>query len=1394
MHAHAHASDALLIEGKRKQRGADSDGKTGKAGGEGDPTRVVNDMSLEVTGVRDGDLVVGIANWVDGTLLRVNLDTEALGADTLSVNAKTLAPVLNDPEYRRDYLTKLRSFSYFQQPRFTEAADPDAALEAWVREHGGTVNKMDTKKFEESRVLTFEVLQIGSTSRFADPEYMDPARLPELMVPGARFTMKEIAAKFKRDTILASVRYWRIVETFEISAGRRDVNGRPVALQNLPRKILVNPARDLVFDLAAGTALDPTEATLPDDGSRVLYSVQLPVDPAHPAMPRRMHVVVEAASLPMPDGTEAQFLKQAWQLSPHNTVRDASYRPKFVSDVRQMHAYMPTPGAHKSMLQKLVRFRPQYVKFWKHHTPELAAGMGIPAGMVLRTVAVHLAFTPGIFVPDLQLSTRGIESLLKRLVVISLEDTYVPPAKHGTLTSIAVAALLARHVVTWMPSDQELTRWLNFATDLIAEPRYYRYDIPRGLKAAPFTISRGTEGLPLVSAILDEMRSFAGDLGLARDIAYGKAQPAQPTMGSNPRPGYMTVEHMVDQHWAPGIALYTPPKLMERLTGSTSGGAEPLRPIMDHIFANMSGVNPRKRSVDFQSDVYPLFYDRPTSKTIQKMQYAALRDMIMPLVDIAPAQDKRDRGYAYELENAWLSGMLGVREVKVRDGRATRALLAGLDPATLEPFVIPRPSRGAAVELSDEVEESGKRAFERLLAAENGLAARALASPPVKDLARLYVYQQDPGAPLLVRSGTRGAWRPWSEVRRGKVRVATLPRLGQSNELRLYGMAGADFHVKTVGVRANANYMLGLTMENTNITINVLERVLQLIDNMATPSRLDMTPISRSGGASSGNPIPSVDDPVVFRFLHTIAGHYPAALQLRPGKLGSFAVPELMVLRNVRARVNARRLALQAAASQLDAPDEDAGGWPRIGDRTGRQIMPHQREAVQLMTTHHDRGERGHFLWLDTGLGKTYIDLVYLGELQTRGTLPPHVVLTGPRETLSSLVREVNAFGLAVDYLPGTLVGAKDAAKRAGPAVEGRLTHRPAKAPVRPYVVTIVEHDDLRRLTDTLGAQAHETLFVFDEMHKFLNQGTQRTSVAMALAHKAREIVVQTATPIVNNEIMTLAPWLRFLVPFPLTPANLWVATQAMIAFTVTTGIATRDITVEATLTPDQRRRYTPLVPAVFGGTAPQFDAALASQAAEILYEATYARLADEVVAYLRRNPRRHRCMVVARTAKDRPILATLLQRRLRAAFPDGAGGPLTRVYEFGSKSQPARSITRADADANSALDCAAYVVHKNQAHGYTLTVANGMFTGVYPSNQANRTQLRGRIDRLGQQYTPLTYTTVFAGFLKNIMENHLTARSLQRALETLQIEVKEGRVQETEPPSSSSDSVDFDE
>ncbi len=81
-------------------------------------------------------------------------------------------------------------------------------------------------------------------------------------------------------------------------------------------------------------------------------------------------------------------------------------------------------------------------------------------------------------------------------------------------------------------------------------------------------------------------------------------------------------------------------------------------------------------------------------------------------------------------------------------------------------------------------------------------------------------------------------------------------------------------------------------------------------------------------------------------------------------------------------------------------------------------------------------------------------------------------------------------------------------------------------------------------------------------------------------------------------------------------------------------------------------------------------------------------------------------------------------------------------------------------------------IVPIRKAEGYTLTRLSAMVTSVYPSNNATREQIEGRINRVSQHRHEIDYRIVHVGVLTSILCNHNNAKNLALALQGLAKEI----------------------
>lgn len=279
-------------------------------------------------------------------------------------------------------------------------------------------------------------------------------------------------------------------------------------------------------------------------------------------------------------------------------------------------------------------------------------------------------------------------------------------------------------------------------------------------------------------------------------------------------------------------------------------------------------------------------------------------------------------------------------------------------------------------------------------------------------------------------------------------------------------------------------------------------------------------------------------------------------------------------------------------------------------------------------------------------------------------------------------------------------------------------------------------------------------MFVVDEVHKTLND-TKRSSVALEIANLSKDFIALTGTPIIDSNTYKLISWLKLVVPYEVNENNFWVAANSMIAKKITTGVEVVDKEVLADMSDEQSERYYSLVPSALGGTNPNPVWAEWSEASDICYEAASVEMVRSVVEYIKTG---RGVMLVAKDKAHQQLLyerviATKVVKKKEIYLLEGGAS----IF-----------LTDEAVERGKVPDYKVVIVPLRKAEGYTLTRLSAMVTSVYPSNNACLTQLRGRINRIGQKEKTVLYKTVHCGILTSIMKNHTAAKNLQQALEGL--------------------------
>ena len=306
------------------------------------------------------------------------------------------------------------------------------------------------------------------------------------------------------------------------------------------------------------------------------------------------------------------------------------------------------------------------------------------------------------------------------------------------------------------------------------------------------------------------------------------------------------------------------------------------------------------------------------------------------------------------------------------------------------------------------------------------------------------------------------------------------------------------------------------------------------------------------------------------------------------------------------------------------------------------------------------------------------------------------------------------------------------------------------------FHINLIEHDHLRRVEDEMYSFLPESIFIIDEVHKALNE-TKRTSVALQFSELSREFIALTGTPIIDTETWKLMWWLQKIVKFHVSEKNFWVACNSMISWSTCTNIHITEREILAKFDEKSLKKYISLVSPNLGGKNHNPRYSDIQTALELCYSTC-----DKYIIRLTRRliESGNGVFVIAKDARH-----------------------LEKLYESFIKLTPSDSIFRIER--NSSLFFTDETVRLGQtpdykivlttqaySTGYTITRLSHSIKSVYPSNNATREQLSGRMNRIGQTSPVIKEYTVHCGILTHILARHNDAKSLSSLLRTLAGEI----------------------
>jgi hypothetical protein len=971
-----------------------------------------------------------------------------------------------------------------------------------------------------------------------------------------------------------------------------------------------------------------------------------------------------------------------------------------------------TCASYKSLLQKIIRFHPSHVN--------IGLGEIVDSKAVLVVCMGLLADHQGAFIPDIQRYVTGMESFTKRLAVTIYEDSYLPDG--NTLFSLLAGSLLSQRVRNWKPDEDLLKVWLNAGITALEQNMAVKVDYHGEITKEPYVLKEGQNIFKNSSAILDELRSFPTDLGLAR--GWAREYPNWDIQRSKSNPVIMPLEHCVDQHWAPQVALYFDKEFVTQVCeGHTSG--QPFKQLFCAIWDHSSSINPRRMNIDFTT-----FESKSELKNIRKAQTCFL---------ISKQNKQKDRpetggiyNLKYTLEDSWLSGLVGAIDVKTPKHPHMLVTLSGDDPLKL--VVIRRPSRNMSSDpLSPESEEVAIKIAKYRL--KKGIILNK-ATPPdsVLEKSRVYLVEDEDEEPYYsIKKDGKKSYVNWDVIKHLDIDLPIHSEyIPLSIESSLINVG--------VGVEEGADKKLVKLVAETDK--NIVRRALVYISTFNP--KIEINRISRDGSGTYRSVI--LEDVGAYQFLLSLSTLYPSAIsptKYGPGKFTVPVGPMLWTLKN--------RISIQIFGS---ISKKDFAGWDKIPfNDTNRSLWSHQQEIVDDMIKRHLLGSKGSFIWVPVGMGKTLSVLTYLKYLKDTHKLPKYVVYTLPQSAIKSIIQEIKYFNIPINLI----IPLENIEIKKGLYKNENITVSKNCLPV-PYTINLIEHDHIRRCEGTLTKQAPETFFIVDEVHKTLND-TKRTSVALEIAHLSRDFVVLTGTPVIDSNTYKLIGWLEQVVPYEVNSQNFWVAASSMIAKKVNTGVKIDFKEVSTSFTVKEEKRYKQLVPPALGGTNINPSYTEWKESSDICYDASDREIINLTNKLLKDG---RGVMVVAKDTTHQNTLYDLVLK----------GTSLKSKDIFRLTGGDSIFLTDEYVNTGKVPDYKVVIVPIKKAEGYTLTRLSAMVTSVYPSNNATREQIEGRINRISQNEKMIIYRTVHIGVLTAILRNHNNAKNLSIALQGLAKEI----------------------
>jgi len=1001
-------------------------------------------------------------------------------------------------------------------------------------------------------------------------------------------------------------------------------------------------------------------------------------------------------------------------------------------------------GALKSLLQKSLRYGAKET--------ELPGDTARVDTRIVVLVCVALLYTiKSSFMPDLGLHVRGCTNASKRIAVIMVEDAWPRmdllrglAAINGggfdpgsVLSALMGVALATARVASYEPPDSVI-----FASMLVAVACHQSDVIIdwRAESEPAGSLTRANKaGMWMAARLLRIVRSFGGDMDMLDTAARltsddGKVKVLE--TGTDPV-GIMPLRHMIDQHVWRGMGF------------TTAAGGATFKQRHRTMFRDCTGWNPRLSVGAMLDESSPVV-------TIVRNQQRMIETLLFPPPAASMNVDVYGTPLPVPLDRGVLAAGVGPIPVTVFTSRDEN-LADGYPKETglaWKLLVI------LGVDTADEIvmhtvnaRDNDKKPIITKTAKRKAIAAARMGSYPFSspvlpgyttvafsDDRRWTIY---PSASAAATSGRTPIVWSYDAVQTSSVPYALLPRVYDSqmdnhDPASMLAVLNDCLSVKTAvpglsidyeGSIKRAMHALAARAQSDGLSSRTLQlRLLATIRGKYAEVALP-TP-DKDGGLGSDQLLAMDGDWLVYLTLLKIARVAPGAI--KPKMAPKFGVGDPRLLRIVEMIVADHSASMpnsQWGAKFTTALSDlkSAFGTAAIG---GREPFDYQTALVNKMLARDATAvvkPRGHFISLDTGLGKSITAALYMLEYGAKYGNAARVVWFTPNNVVdTALVELQTTWGLGA-----TKVGKVD-----------------PKAPIFHKLINIVPIGKLSvasrgALEAALTIVAETSFAVVDEVHLSYNVSI-RTSTIRSFVEACPRFVCMTATPTPARGQVVGEQWIADSVGFPLTKANFLVGAAQMVAAKVELPIEAEERILPVTLDSKDATHHMRFLR----------DGGQWAEAAAHVRKATFGAMAAKIVELADED----------RAANPGGGVLVFLDNETEAETMRDMLEPAvaSKGYTVG---------LRAGNEANNLVGIA--VTTKRDTAGYNFVRMGAIVTGVYAESAASRHQLRGRIRRIGQTRAKVSYWTVYPRntILSMLFERHNSVDAKNASLEQLAVE-----------------------